>query len=283
VWAAGYRSQNDGDGVRPLVAHWDGSDWSIVPTQEPPSVDEESAAVLSDVVALGPDDAWTVGYADGDTNTPLVEHWDGSAWSIPTTTTPGGSWNWLRSAARVPRLGTLWSVGDYRDDLGRSRPLIQRYKDGEWTRVAEPPVVGGALAGVTAQAWDDVWAVGSSGYADGSALTLHRNGSTWKRVPSPPSPVAGGYARLSSVSAVSANDIWAVGHLDGYRDVGSSGNFRGSLLQHWDGSSWSIVPTPIDDPTAVLNDVAMRPSGYGWSVGTRALFSDGVLLQHCPA
>src|SRR5437764_621866 len=38
---------------------------------------------------------------------------------------------------------------------------------------------------------------------------------------------------LNGVAVVSANDVWAVGYYSG-----------GTLIEHWDGTSWSVVPSP---------------------------------------
>src|SRR5579872_5401239 len=43
---------------------------------------------------------------------------------------------------------------------------------------------------------------------------------------------------LYSVSAASANDVWAVGYSEN-----SSGNIS-TLIEHWDGSQWSVVSGP---------------------------------------
>ena len=43
---------------------------------------------------------------------------------------------------------------------------------------------------------------------------------------------------LFAASAVSTSDVWAVGD-----QQGSDGTF-GTLVEHWDGHTWSVVPTP---------------------------------------
>src|SRR4051794_8763101 len=45
---------------------------------------------------------------------------------------------------------------------------------------------------------------------DGSAVTLHRDGSHWSVVPTP-TPASGQWRNLAAVSAVSGDDVWAVG------------------------------------------------------------------------
>src|SRR5256885_8967205 len=69
----------------------------------------------------------------------------------------------------------------------------------------------------------------------GSQNRFSPNSCKWSVVPSPNGDSTSG---LSSVAAVSANDIWA---------VGNSGSQRGSgqtLIEHWNGTQWSLVPSP---------------------------------------
>jgi len=87
----------------------------------------------------------------------------------------------------------------------------------------------------------DGWAVGFSCVPDcgtGVEHTLiqHWNGTTWSRVAS--ADRHPGIEGLSSVSAVSASDAWAVG---GY--FTSAGNLD-TLILHWNGTTWSAVPSP---------------------------------------
>jgi hypothetical protein len=73
-----------------------------------------------------------------------------------------------------------------------------------------------------------------------------------------------GYNVLYGVSASSGSDAWAVGSL-----CCKPGYFGdGTLTEHWNGSTWSIVPSPdffrIDD---VLTGVADLSAGNVWAVG----------------
>ncbi|MDQ2905899.1 MAG: hypothetical protein M3Y81_20445 [Chloroflexota bacterium] len=117
------------------------------------------------------------------------------------------------------------------------------------------------LYGVTAVASDNVWAVGENYSADFTqSLVEHWDGSTWKRVPSP--NVADENNQLTSISALSASDIWAVGISYGYQGA------QLTLTEHWDGSRWSIVPSP--DPSRAANTlfgVAAASSNDVWAVG----------------
>ena len=111
--------------------------------------------------------------------------------------------------------------------------------DPDWVAVSSPnPGTGlNVLTGVAAVSTSDVWAVG---YYQSSSLyqtvTLHWDGSAWNVVPSPNVGSDSNY--LNSVVAISANDVWAVGS---YGDGTATSE---TLVLHWDGSSWSVVPSP---------------------------------------
>ncbi|MDQ3704349.1 MAG: S-layer homology domain-containing protein [Chloroflexota bacterium] len=66
---------------------------------------------------------------------------------------------------------------------------------------------------------------------------------------------------LNDVSAVSENDVWAVGN---YTDTN---NLRRTLTMHWNGSSWSIIPSPSPLNYSSLEAVSARASNDVWAVG----------------
>jgi hypothetical protein len=91
---------------------------------------------------------------------------------------------------------------------------------------------------------------------------MNFNGATWTVVPVQ-QPGGTNTAALNGVTAVAANDIWAVG------DVKSaSGIAIGTLTEHWNGSAWSIVPSPTAAGTfPALTAVAARGAGDVYAVG----------------
>lgn len=147
-----------------------------------------------------------------------------------------------------------WSVG-YRDDGAEALTL---HWDGQsWSPV--PNSVSAKLLGVSALSPTDAWAVGAFSAPRShtvQTLVLHWDGSTWTRVPSPNSTAR--INQLEGVSAVSANDVWAVG------DFGNPGHpaFQ-ALTLHWNGSSWSRVPAPGEE----LHAVAGVSPTSAWAVG----------------
>jgi hypothetical protein len=80
-------------------------------------------------------------------------------------------------------------------------------------------------------------------------------------------------AGLSSVSASSASDAWAVGKLTG------SGYSAGlQLAVHWNGSAWSVAANAAGVTSGVLNGVATLSPTNAWAVGTIGKYTQ--LVQH---
>jgi hypothetical protein len=105
-----------------------------------------------------------------------------------------------------------------------------------------PVLVPHAVAAVSR---NDVWAVGARG--DRLTLIEHWNGVSWRIIPSPSPAPSDGYPvkndSLWGVAAVSRNDVWAVGEL------GLSSGFA-TLIEHWNGRQWTVVPSPNPAPPA---------------------------------
>src|SRR5713101_3545209 len=149
VWAVGTAGANT------LAEHWDGSAWSIVPTPNPPGLPTVS---LNAVAAISASDIWAVGgnppSQSGYSGQALLEHWNGSTWSIVAV--PPSTATWFASSrfglAAVARTD-VWAVGNY-DSF--------RWDGTAWS------VVQGAQSTVAASAAGpaSVWAVGS--YTTGS-------------------------------------------------------------------------------------------------------------------
>ena len=85
-----------------LVLHWDGFAWSIVPNPNPPVVVD---ATLNAIAAVSANDVWAVGfYASSGIYQPLIEHWDGSAWSVAPSPNLSTEYNQLNAVAAMNAL-----------------------------------------------------------------------------------------------------------------------------------------------------------------------------------
>jgi erythromycin esterase-like protein len=124
---------------------------------------------------------------------------------------------------------------------------------------------------VKAASANDVWAVGQFSAASGfrQTLTEHWNGKNWSVVPSP--NVGTHDNILHGVTAVSANDVWAVG------DFLDSNSNSQALIEHWNGTTWSVVPSSVSG-SSVLNDVKAVSANNVWAVG--AVAPSHTLTEH---
>jgi hypothetical protein len=199
VWAVGSFT-NIGEYAQTLVVHWDGTSWRVIPSANVQGSNNE----LYGVVALGPNDVWAVGYSGNAAFGffTLVEHWNGSTWSVVSSPSPLG--DDILYAVSTAGASDIWAVGRSRNSFNfRTSALIEHWDGNSWSQVLGAGGENSALYGVAAVSPGDAWAVGDS---TGSALIDRWNGSSWSVFPSP--NVAG---RLNAATAITACDVWAVG------------------------------------------------------------------------
>ena len=236
--------------------------WSETPT---PS----GANSFYAVAALAQDDIWGVGSRyDGVNDRPLAEHFDGSQWVIVPVPAPGNDAAYLRGVGSSS--GTdLWAVGYQTTHSGTETTLIEHYDGAAWTIVPSPNPTSPAsyLSSVAAVAPNDVWAAGH--YLDGAlyrTLVEHWDGTSWTIVQTPNG--GDGANALNGIAVAGPNDIWTVGY-----QLNVSGTVTATLVLHFDGVSWNIIPSPNPGPVASsLAAVAVSPDGLIWAAG---FYNDG--------
>src|SRR5205085_737221 len=92
-----------------LIEHWNGSQWSIVPSQNVGPTEN----YLLGVTAISANDLWAVGYYyDGTAWHELAEHWNGTAWSIAVTPNVSPYSTNFAGVAAVSA-SNVWAVGAY--------------------------------------------------------------------------------------------------------------------------------------------------------------------------
>ncbi len=169
----------------------------------------------------------------------------------------------LRSAAGVAAAATLALTA-----LAAGSPATASQRACGWVVKPSPNPVNGAatLSAVAATSAKDVWAVG---YVDaGGAITTlveHWDGTRWRIVPSP-NPASGFHTTnaLSAVVALSPKNAWAFGFFEK-----STTSFR-TLIEHWDGVKWKVVPSPNSGAGEnTLAGASATSSTDIWAVGYR--------------
>ncbi|MEO8284999.1 MAG: S-layer homology domain-containing protein [Chloroflexota bacterium] len=263
IWAVGRYSSDSTGNYQTLVEHWNGNAWNVVssPNMGPTN------NFLYGVAAVSASDVWAVGIYSNETNATqtLTEHWNGSAWSIVPSPSPGAT-NFLNGVTAVSA-SDVWAVGFTGTDANQT--LVLHWNGNAWS-VATSPSPGtyrNFLYGVAAVSANDVWAVGYAS-SDVSSQTLieHWNGTAWSVVTS---PAPGRDNQLNAVAAFAASDVWAVG---GYIDT--SGNH--TLVEHWNGTAWSVVSNPSPSSLSTLYGVAAVSANDVWAVGD---YDNGFVAQ----
>jgi hypothetical protein len=260
VWAVGRAFIGDNGGQQALVLHWDGSSWEEIGRPDFP---------LTDVAVVSAKDVWGIG---GDIDQAKIFHWDGTRWSEMAHQDPPGA-----SFAGIDAQSTndVWVVGtkfgqEYAPDTVENDTLIEHWNGTQWSVLASPNPMRRSnwLGGVAALSPSDVWATGhSEGHSESPAgqaetLTLHWDGQTWSIVPSP-NP-----GRLLNVAGGPGTDgaggVWAGGHyLDDLDDPDEA------LYMRWDGKAWQVVPPPRGDASRLsVGAFAGSSANDVWAVGS---------------
>ena len=260
VWSVGsYNSgpYNTTPYLRTLIEFWNGSNWSIVSSPNPATKSGDYDS-LQAVAAVSSNNVWAVGYT-GNSNQladrTLIEQWNGTAWNVVSSPNPYLSQDLY--AISVVSANDIWAVGQFQT-WSQNGSLTLHWDGTRWNNVSSPASV--QLYGVAAVASNDVWAVG--GYE-----IQHWNGTSWSMIPSPQPPYNTGY-QLRAVAAVSVNNVWAVGYSYG----GYYGYSYEPLIEHWDGSAWTLSPSanPTFSNTLTLSGVAALSATDVWAVGGQA-------------
>lgn len=179
----------------------------------------------------------------------------------------GPSWSTVASSEHLkkPRAiatiasNDIWVVGSTRKNEDLIRTGAEHWDGSSWSLSPTPDVGTGEnmLNGVDASASKDVWAVGYSGH---DTLIEHWDGTQWGVVTSPNADTSGDNT-LTSVDALSSTNAWAVGS-------SRTATSRTSLIQRWNGTSWTIVssPNPGTLGNSLLGVAATAPNDI-WAVG----------------
>jgi hypothetical protein len=269
-----------------LVEHWNGTAWSIVAAPDLTRSDN-----LNSVSGDSSSDVWAVGgatyvlaYGSGSSagtqsyDAPLVEHWNGSVWTIVPAPTIGLDPHNPASLARMAAglaggaavnpasadftsvhaisVNDVWAVGivsfantgiaPYRTD----ETFTEHWDGTRWSVVAAPDAT---VPETASPATDDLQAVtGTSGdvWAVGRAqplgtLVVHWNGTVWSIVPS---PQTGEEGMLEAVVDISPDDVWAAG----------------DEIDHWNGQAWSQTPTINGAAIQTITAIAATASNNIW-------------------
>lgn len=211
---------------------------------------------------------------------PLVERWNGRAWSLQRVPIPverggpvpsaGGSALFAVSCASAR---ACTAVGDN----GKQGPLVERWNGRRWAIQRAPNAHGrgGALNGVSCGSARACIAVGTFDHAGphgdiASGVVDGWNGSRWSSEPIQ-RPRGAANTSLTAVSCISSGDCDAVGSA-GFGRGCQSGQAHctlTALVEHWNGSKWTLrhIPKPGNARDIILTGVSCVNADVCTTVG----------------
>jgi Phosphoesterase family len=276
AWAVGYYADQSFR-IRTLAEHWDGSRWSVVPTVDP----RRGRDIFFSVKALGDHDVFAVGGSqdslDGAFHT-LIEHWDGSRWTVVHSPDPGPNGNELFAVtARSPT--DAWAVGQQQGGGFPSLALAEHWDGHSW-RIASVP-------GSRSRSFDPYAAAAlgrrllATGDQEDDVTPQTTLSFTAGRDAAGVIPSANAGSGENDFYGVDAADglAWAAG-----RSNDPSTDLTSTLIERLGPGGFSPVPSPNpggDGGSAGLGGVAIAPGGESWAVGafTTATSANRTLIE----
>src|SRR6516165_8261818 len=231
-----------GGASQALAERWDGIRWRIQPT---PNLSQGGG--LNGVSCTSASACTAVGSAGAG---PLAERWNGTRWSIQATPNPPQG-NGFLSGVACTSTTTCIAAGASNPFTPSAKTLAERWNGTRWRIQAtpNPPQGGGELNGVACTSASACTAAGNSNTGN---LAERWNGSSWAIQPTPSLP-GGVMSQLIGVACTSGAGCLAVGFsTPNHRNVVNHPP-QATLAERWNGSTWSIQPTPNPPGAAPSN------------------------------
>lgn len=232
-------------GTVSFAEHWNGSAWSL---QTTPNLEPASYVALMKISCSSASACTAVGYyINGGSQTPLVEKWNGTSWSVQSVPLPGGIESSYLGGISCTSSTMCVAVGYYRYEES-DKDLIESWDGEKWIVDSAPE--GSSWSDVSCSSAAECTAVGNE---EGGTVTAARwKGSTWTSESVPlPAGAERGDESLDGVVCVSSTSCTAVGA------YGPSGETRLPYAVAWSGSHWELQSVPNSGGTfTVLSGVS---------------------------
>lgn len=189
---------------------------------------------------------------------PLSQFWNGATWSVKAPINPG------QAELSGVRCGPGWciAVGSYSNGL---KSLAERWNGTSWATQSTPNPAGAfrsELHDISCYNLTSCTAVGS--WMDGSfvrrVMAMSWNGTSWSLM-APPVPAGALSSELLGVSCSTPTDCTAVGTYQ------NSSGIRVTLVERWNGSTWTVQSSPNPGTYHVLQAVSCTAPSACTAVG----------------
>jgi hypothetical protein len=241
-WCVAVGVSDDGNIEQTLIEVWDGTSWSIQASANTSPTENNDLYSVSCLSALS---CVAVGEVyNGQWLQTLVQVWDGSTWTIQASDNSSTTeTNYLFDVSCLSATSCV-AVGAFMRG-GWNQPMSQVWDGSSWTMQSTPTFSAtedNFVEGLSCVSASMCVAVGAHSVNGGNYKTMIQlwDGNSWSMQASPSSsPNENNY--LWSVSCVSVSSCVAVGQY-------YSEDVIRTLVQVWDGSTWTIQPSPNPEP-----------------------------------
>ncbi len=306
--AVGWYSLPSPGGIRTLVEQFNGVSWSLVPSPNPTNqffafLVSVSCTSTTFCVAVGSNEV------QRDTGTgfvfTIVEQFNGASWSLvpsPNLSEPaGGDGMSVLPSVSCTSITFCVAAGWGGPLSGTQLPLIETFNGSSWSVTPSPAppnpfplsAESGYMAHLVSVSCTSPSFCVTVGFVKGeissnnrvfsATLTETFNGSSWSITPSPYSNVVvspSSYGHINGVVCTSPSYCVAVGY-SVQLPPGTTPGTSSTLIETYNGSSWSITPSPdmstVPGAGNILNAVSCASSS-----ACAALGSYGYPVPSCP-
>jgi hypothetical protein len=212
VWAAGQTtSLADGRIPHPVIEHWNGTTWKVVPV---PSLMANNTGSFMTAGTDTSGDVWFAGWQGSMlARSNLIARWNGSAIKLVTAPQPQGTGGGATlSGVDVTSAHNIWAIGDYQPQGATERTEVFRKLSKGFKLISSPSkgTDGSALAGVDSVSNTDAWSAGYRFTANSELpLVEHWDGRAWTIVANPSGLPKN--AALAGVATTPTGYVFAVG------------------------------------------------------------------------
>jgi hypothetical protein len=252
------QSTNASNVTYTLAERWYNGKWAV---QSMPPLPADQYADLASVSCISTASCTAVGMQQSKTGAyaTLVENWNGSGWAIEPSPSPSGGGEAFLTGVSCTAANACMAVGVHGNpNIG----FAERWNGTAWSLVPTPNLSAiqygvGSVACTSATSCVAVGFYIQNLGSPGLTLAENWNGASWN-VETTANPAGTTGSFLSSVACPSPTSCTAVGFY-------SNGTTSLTLVETWNGISWSIVPSP-------------NPAGYNITLLSLACSHNGTCL-----
>lgn len=255
------------------------SPWALQNTPNPSGSIGDSLSSVSCASATSCEAVGSMSLAN--VGTPLVEFWNGTAWTVqPAPVVPGSTATVLISVSCASPNACM-AVGYAVDGAGNRVLASESWNGSAWTvqAISAPAATTSPLLNsVSCATAISCEAVGWAANASNTQILIADtwNGTAWTN--QTPATPAGVGANLTSVTCVAANSCEAVG------SSSTGPGLFGGLAESWNGAAWSeqSVPAPGGTIQSGFSAVSCPSASSCTAVGTASVSGPGPLTTGEP-